>query len=61
MQQHLLDQDQFIEVTFDSSLRLKFVSQTLSEFWIGVEREHPLIGQRAVRSLLALPFHISAR
>lgn len=53
------EEDQFIEVTSDSSLRLKLVTQTLSEFWIGVEREHPLIAQRAVRTLLhfaTLPF-----
>ena len=48
------EEDQFIEVRSDSSLRLKFVSLTLSKFWIGVEREHPLIGQRAVRIWVAI-------
>ena len=39
----------------NSTLRLRFTSQ--SEFWLGVEREHPLIGQKAVNSLL--PFATS--
>ena len=51
------EEDQFIEVTSDSSLRPKFVPQTLSELWIGVETEHPLVGQRAVRILF--PFATS--
>lgn len=42
------EEEEYIEMTSDSSLRLKFPSPTLSEFWIGVEREHPHIGQRAV-------------
>ena len=44
-------------MTSDSTLRLRFTAQTQSEFWLGVEREHPLIGQRAVRILL--PFATS--
>ncbi|XP_062250231.1 zinc finger BED domain-containing protein 5-like [Platichthys flesus] len=51
------EEDQFIEMTSDSSLRLRFTAKTLSEFWIGVEKEHPLIGQRAVKILL--PFATS--
>lgn len=44
------EEDQFIEMTSDSTLRLRLTAQTLSEFWVGVEREYPLIGQRAVLS-----------
>ncbi|CAJ1059684.1 zinc finger BED domain-containing protein 5-like [Xyrichtys novacula] len=51
------EEDQYIEMTSDSTLRMKFTAQTLSEFWLGVEREHPLIGQRAVGILL--PFATS--
>lgn len=51
------EEDQFIEMTSDSTRRLRFTAQTLSEFWLGVEREHPLIGQRAVGILL--PFATS--
>jgi len=41
-------------MTSDSTMRLRFTAQTLSEFWLGVEREHPLIGQRAVSILLPI-------
>ena len=51
------EEDQFIEMTSDSTLRMRFTAQTLTEFWLGVEREHPLIGQRAVGVLL--PFATS--
>ncbi|XP_073328897.1 zinc finger BED domain-containing protein 5-like [Pagrus major] len=51
------EEDQFIDMTSDSTLRLRFTAHTLSEFWIGVEREYPLIGQRALYILL--PFATS--
>ncbi len=51
------EEEQFIEMTSDPSMRLKFPSQTLCEFWLGVEREFPLIGQKAVEILL--PFATS--
>ena len=51
------EEDQLIEMTSDSTLRLRFTAQTLCEFWLGVEREYPLIGQRAV--CIPLPFATS--
>ena len=51
------EEDQFIELTSDSTLRLRFPTQTLSQFWFGVEREYPLIGRGAVSILL--PFAAS--
>lgn len=51
------EEDQFIKMTSDSTLRLRFKAQNLSEFWFGVEREYPLIGQRAV--CILLPFATS--
>ena len=51
------EEDQLIDMSCDSTLRLKFASQTLSEYWLGVEREYPLIGQKAVNILL--PFATS--
>ena len=51
------EEDQFIQMTSDSTLRLRFTAQTLCEFWLGVEREYPLIGQRAV--CILLPFATS--
>ncbi|XP_048048380.1 zinc finger BED domain-containing protein 5-like [Megalobrama amblycephala] len=38
------EEDQFVEMTSNSTLRLRFPVQTLSEFWLGVEKEYPLIG-----------------
>ena len=38
------EEDQFIEMPSDSTLRLRFKAQTLSEFWFEVEKEYPLIG-----------------
>lgn len=46
------EEDQFIEITCDSTVRLRFTAQTLSGFWLGVERDHILIRQRAVVILL---------
>ena len=51
------EEDQLIEMTSDSTLRLRFTAQTLCEFWLGVEREYPLIGQRAV--CILIPFATS--
>lgn len=51
------EEDQFIEMTSHATLRLRFTAQTRSEFWVGVEREYPLIGQRAV--CILLPFATS--
>ncbi len=45
------EEEEFIEMTSDSNMMLKFPSQTLFEFWLGVEREFPLIGQKAVENL----------
>ena len=44
-------------MTSDSTLRLRCTAQTLCEFWFGVEREYPLIGQRA--GCIRLPFATS--
>lgn len=51
------EEEQFIDMTSDSTLRLKFTSQTLSEFWPSVERQYPLLGHRAIG--IILPFATS--
>ncbi|KAK2847350.1 hypothetical protein Q5P01_010349 [Channa striata] len=51
------EEDKFIDMTSDSTLRLRFPSQTLSEFWLSVEKQYPLLGQRAIGILL--PFATS--
>ncbi|XP_040297427.1 zinc finger BED domain-containing protein 5-like [Bufo bufo] len=48
----LAEEEQLIEIPSDSILRLSFTSQTLSEFWLSVEKQYPLLGQRAVHILL---------
>lgn len=53
----LAEEEQFIEITSDSILRLSFTSQTLSEFWLSMEKQYPHLGQRAVHILL--PFATS--
>ena len=39
-------------VTSDSTMRLQFKSKTLAAFWIGVEKDYPLLGKRALAILL---------
>ncbi|KAE8287501.1 Zinc finger MYM-type protein 6 [Larimichthys crocea] len=51
------EEEQFIDVTSDSTLRLQFQSKTLAAFWIGVEKQYPLLGKRALATLL--PFATS--
>ncbi|KAK0150739.1 Zinc finger BED domain-containing protein 5 [Merluccius polli] len=51
------EEDQFIDMTSDSTLRLSFTSQTLSAFWLSVERQYPLLGEKAISILL--PFATS--
>lgn len=52
-----VEEEQFIEMTSDSILRLRFTTQTLAEFWLRVEQGYAAIGQRAVHILL--PFATS--
>ncbi len=51
------EQEQFIDVTSDSTMRLQFKSKALAAFWIGVEKDYPLLGRRALAILL--PFATS--
>ncbi|XP_030580905.1 zinc finger BED domain-containing protein 5-like [Archocentrus centrarchus] len=51
------EEEQFIDMTSDSTLRLRFTSQTLSAFWLSVERQYPLLGEKAISILL--PFSTS--
>ncbi len=51
------EEEQFIDVTSDSTMRLQFQSKTLAAFWIGVEKDYPLLGKRALAILL--PFATS--
>ena len=49
------EEEQFIDITSDSTMRLH--SKTLAAFWIGVEKDYPLLGKRALAILL--PFATS--
>ncbi|XP_027132687.1 zinc finger BED domain-containing protein 5-like [Larimichthys crocea] len=51
------EEEQLIEMTSDSALRLRFPTIPLSQFWLEVEKQYPLIGQKAVGILL--PFATS--
>lgn len=51
------EEEQFIDVTSDSTMRLQFQSKTLAAFWIGVEKDYPLLGKRVLAILL--PFATS--
>ncbi|KAE8287193.1 Zinc finger BED domain-containing protein 5 Transposon-derived Buster1 transposase-like protein [Larimichthys crocea] len=51
------ENEQFIDVTSDSTMRLEFKSKTLAAFWIGVEKDFPLLAKRALATLL--PFATS--
>lgn len=42
------EEDQFIDMTSDSTLRLQTTSKTRSEFWLSVEKQYPLLGQKAM-------------
>ncbi|KAF7644932.1 hypothetical protein LDENG_00213290 [Lucifuga dentata] len=51
------EEEQFIDVTSDSTTRLQFNSKTLAAFWIEVEKDYPLLGRKAMTALL--PFATS--
>lgn len=51
------EEEQYIDMTSDSRKRLQFTSTSLAVFWIGVEKDYPLLGQRAMDILL--PFATS--
>lgn len=51
------EEEQFIDLSSDSTMRLQFRSKTLVAFWIGVEKDYPLLGRRAMATLL--PFATS--
>ncbi|XP_047249242.1 zinc finger BED domain-containing protein 5 [Girardinichthys multiradiatus] len=51
------EEEQFIDVTSNSTMRLQFKSKTLAAFWTGVEKDYLLLGKRALAILL--PFATS--
>ncbi|KAM3868917.1 zinc finger BED domain-containing protein 5-like [Diretmus argenteus] len=51
------EEEQYIDLTSDTTARLQLTSKTMAGFWVGVEKDYPLIGQRAVGVLL--PFATS--
>uniref|UniRef100_A0A674NBR8 Uncharacterized protein n=1 Tax=Takifugu rubripes TaxID=31033 RepID=A0A674NBR8_TAKRU len=51
------EEEQYIDMTSDSRKRLQFTSTSLAVEWIGVEKDYPLLGQRAMDILL--PFATS--
>ncbi|XP_063323043.1 zinc finger BED domain-containing protein 5 [Pelmatolapia mariae] len=51
------EEEQFIDLISDSTKRLQFNSKTLAAFWIGADKDYPLLGKRALTILL--PFATS--
>ncbi|XP_060771673.1 zinc finger BED domain-containing protein 5-like [Neoarius graeffei] len=51
------EQEKFIDVTSDIGLKQQFRAKSLPAFWIGVEKDYPLLGGKAVSILL--PFATS--
>ena len=51
------EQEQFIDVTSDIGLKQQFRAKSLPAFWVGVEKDYPLLGGKAVSILL--PFATS--
>lgn len=55
------EEAQFIEMTSDSTLRLRFTAHTLSEFWLGVDREHPFVSRGLWAFFFPSPYLMSVR
>ncbi|XP_064468869.1 protein FAM200A-like [Ornithodoros turicata] len=49
------EEDSLIELSCDTSLKLKFAQGHLADFWIGVRSEHPALSERALKLLLPFP------
>ena len=46
------EQESLIEITTDGSLKMEFDQKPLSDFWIGLYTEHPMLAKRAVKTLM---------
>lgn len=54
MPQHFSNEEaeQLIDISTDLSLKSKFQSQSLFEFWSGIENEFPLLSKKALRAVI---------
>ncbi|XP_067132430.1 protein FAM200A-like [Centruroides vittatus] len=52
-----LEEESLIDLSCDNTLKLKFGSMELSDFWISVKEEYPLLSGKALRILI--PFATS--
>jgi hypothetical protein len=48
----LEEEENYIGLAFDNSLKLRFRRQSLTEFWVGVGEEHPDLTKKAINILL---------
>lgn len=46
------EQESLIDITTDGSLKMEFNQKSLSDFWIGLCTEHPVLAKRAVKTLM---------
>jgi hypothetical protein len=53
----LEEEENYIDLTSDTSLKLRFRRESLTEFWVGTEEEHPHLCKKVINILL--PFATS--
>lgn len=51
------EEENLIELSCDNILKAKFIKMELSEFWISIQEEYPLLSKKALRTLI--PFSTS--
>jgi hypothetical protein len=50
----LEEEENYIDLTSDTSLKLRFRLESLTKFWVGVGEEHPHLSKKAIN--IPLPF-----
>jgi len=46
------EEEELSDISNDRTLKLKYSQESLNSFWIGIQREHPNIAQKAIKLLL---------
>jgi hypothetical protein len=49
----LEEEENYIDLTSDTSLKLRFRRESLTEFWVGVGEEYPHLGKKAIVTVLS--------
>ena len=56
-----LEEESLIDLSCDSTLKLKFGSMELFDFWISVKGEYPLLSGKALKTLIPFEPPICAK